>query len=253
MRKLAILLFFSVSINSSGQKKVFVKSFALINRIFIAYSRMEKFEDLDENTNSNNYADSIRRYNNILSFIFSSPEFKDLKKADLNKIEDSTEIKILVSADKKLKVVSWCIFDFYPTPLCSSIMVPNGIIKSKIISFNENSKMDFGNNVQIDTIVEITSKRIPYYFLFGSNKCGNLCVQRIASGYSIFDGSIRKCSNIFYDGKNYFDDVEFNYLLSEKIKPDPTFQIQSKQLICPFFNDDRTKETGSKSYKILLK
>lgn len=251
MRKLIILLSFSISIGSFGQKKVFVKRSGLINRILLAYNRIEEFED--EKTNSDKYADSIRKYNNILSFIFSSPEFKGLKKSDLKKIEDSTEIKILSSTDKKLKVVSWCIFDFYPTPLCSSIIVPNNTIKSKIISFNENGNNDFGNNVQIDTIVEMTSKGVAYYFLFGSNKCGNLCIQRIASGYSTYDGYVKKCSKVFYDDKNYFDDVEFNYLLSEKIKSEPTFQIRSNKLICPLFNDDRTKEISSKAYKIFLK
>ena len=248
MKSILIILFMGLSVNSFAQKKSRENSI-FIKRLLMTYNKVQKFDLLFEKTETEKIVDSIQKYNRTLTSMFLSSGFCLLKDSDLSKISKLTDIRICNSQDKKLKVVSWCVFFSQPNPSCSSIAFYNGHLAKKI-SINENSDDDFGDNVQTDTVVDVLLKGRVYYVLSGSNKCGNLCIQNMASIYSVSNGSIVKCSHFFYDGKDYLDDVEFNYVLNDEIENEPSFRIENGELICPVFNETRIKQIGSKKYKI---
>jgi hypothetical protein len=250
MRNILIILFLGLSANSFGQKRTW-KDSDFIKKFLITYNLVQKFDLLFEKSGTEKMVDSIKKYNRILTSMFLSSEFGLLTDSDLSEISKLTDVNICNSQDKRLKVISWCVFLSQPNPTCSSIVFYNGNLAKKI-SINQNDDGDFGNNVQNDTVIDFLFKGNVYYVLFGVNKCGNLCIQKMASIYSVLNGSIVKCLRAFYDGKDYLDDAEFNYVLNDEIRNEPSFRIEKRELVCPVFNDRRTKQIGEKRYKILF-
>jgi hypothetical protein len=222
----------------------------LVKKIISTYSKIQIFENEYEKSNSDEYQDSINQYNYRLFQFLSDKKFSKLNRSDLKRIVEKTQIIIKISNDNRLVLVSWHVFDFYPIPMCSNIVFFDG--KVKLMSLNGTANNDFGDNIQNDTIYKITLKSKPFYILMGSNKCGNLCIQEMASMYSISNGNLVKCINSFFDGKNYLTDVQFDYLINSEMKIEPNFQIQNSQLIRPIFNEDKTKIVGSKRFTITV-
>lgn len=230
-------------------KKASDKKQPLVRKIIATYSKIQIFENEYEKSSLDEYQDSIKKYNYCLFQFLSDKKFSKLNKSDFKIIVEQTEIKINVSDDNRLVLVSWHVFDLYPIRMCSNVMFFDG--KTKIISLNGTDNNDFGDNIQNDRIYQITLKDNPFYILIGSNKCGNLCIQEMASMYSISNGSIVKCVNSFSDGINYLTDIQFDYLINNEMKLEPNFQIRNNELISPIFNEDRTKIVGSKRFKII--
>lgn len=230
-------------------KKVSNKEQLLVRNIISTYSKIQIFENKYEKSSLDEYQDSINKYNYCLFQFLSDKNFIKLNKSDFKRIVEKTEIKINVSDDNRLILISWHVFNLYPIPMCSNVMFFDG--KAKIISLNGTENNDFGDNIQNDRIYKITLKNIPFYILIGSNKCGNLCVQEMASMYSISNERVVKCLNSFFDGENYLTDIQFDYLINSEMKIEPNFQIQNNQLICPIFNEYKTKIIGSKPFKII--
>jgi hypothetical protein len=170
--------------------------------------------------------------------------------ADKRKLKDSTGITISQSENQKINVFSWCVFEDTPAPLCSNIATSeNG--KPVVLSCN-GSSFDNGYNIRIDTIIRLVNEEKASYLLIGSNRCGNLCLDYLAALYSLHAGAITERQKCFYDGKNYSDEVEFNYLVNEKIKSEPNFRVKHNLLFCPVFSEDGTRKIGNRSYKIVL-
>lgn len=210
--------------------------------------KIQSFENKYAESNSDEYEDSVSIANDSLVQLFSDKRAAKLCQSDLKQIKGKTEIKIVVSDDKKLTVVSWCVFDSYEVPMCSNFIFYNG--NTKAISLNGTGDNDFGDNIQNDKILQVKLKDKTCYILTGSNKCGNLCILEMASMYFISKGNITKCSNSFFDGKKYFADIQFDYLINDKMKVEPTFQIQGKKLVYPTFNEDNDRIIGSKGLEI---
>jgi hypothetical protein len=250
MVKIPIIFLLSIFCFSClGQvKKIVSKNDLIIRNILDSYKKIQIFERKNEEVNSGNYEDSINKYNYVFSNLLLSPQFRKLGNVDLKETAEKSGLKITTSKDKKLKVVSWQVFEFSPTPMCSNLMLFDN--KSQIISLNGTSEKDFGENIQNDTIIDLRIKNKPYYILIGSNKCGSLCIQELASLYSIVDGKLIKCSKAFFDGNRYSDDIEFDYLINENLKNEPSFKIDKLELISPVFNDSKTEIIGTKKYQI---
>lgn len=250
MKEVSIVFLLSIlCFTCLGQvKKTISKNTELTKKILVTYKKIQRFENKYEESNSDNYEDSINKYNYIFSNLLSNPQFIKLDYSDLKTIAEKSGMKISLSKDQKLKIVSWQVFESSPTPMCSNLILFD--MKSKILSLNGTGDKDFGDNIQNDTIIDIVIKNKPYYILIGSNKCGNLCIQELASLYSIFNGKLTKCSKVFFDGKEYSDDVTFDYLINENIKTEPSFQIDNLKLISPVLNNSRTQIIGTKKYQI---
>lgn len=223
----------------------------LVEEIILTYNKMQVFENKIAENNLDEYEDSITKENFHLVQLFSNKQFNVLDSALLKRIRKLTGIKIILSRDNSLIIVSWGVFNSYPIPLYSNLVFLKG--KIKIISLNgTGTENDFGDNIQIDTVCIIHIKTMPYYILIGSNKCGNLCIEERASLYRISNGEIIKSSNSFFDGKKYFNDIRFNYLINDFTKVEPVFLVQNTSLISPLFNKDKTKVIGNKKYKIIV-
>jgi hypothetical protein len=220
-----------------------------LTKVFAVYHQINVFEDKFEATHSLHYQDSAIKYNDSLLELLSSENLGSLSLLEQRKLKDSTKITISQSKDQKITVLSWCIFNKSPTAMCSNIAVAENV-KPVVLSRN-GSTVDSGYNIQVDTIIKLVYKERPLYLLIGSNKCGNLCLDYLAALYSLNKGIITSKQEAFYDGKNYSDEVLFNYLINEKIKSEPKFQVKHNLLVCPIFSDDRTKKIGNKTYKIV--
>lgn len=220
--------------------------------IITTYNKIQVLDSAYRFNNLDEYEDSISKTNYSLVQLLLDKNFSRLSKSDVNVIKEKTEIKFLYSKDKRVLLLSWCVFASYQIPLCSDIVFFDGT--SKIIALNGTGEdNDFGENIQIDSIYQIKLKNKFFYIMAGSNKCGNLCITQNASLYSVIKGRIVNCSRSFFDGKNYFDNVQFDYLVNENIKTFPTFKIEKLQLICPRFNKSKTKVIGSQKYSIIVK
>lgn len=226
------------------------KANPLVEKIISTYDAIQTFEKVAESSNSSDYEDSINYHNNLLFHLLSDKKFSDLDESDFNRIESETSVKIVFNTDRRLMLVSWQVFNFYSTPMCSNLLFFNGEVKG--ISLNgAGDDNDFGENIQYDKIYEVPLKHnVVDYVITGSNKCGNLCIQKKASLYSIFNGKIYKCQNSFIDGEKHITDIQFDFLVNEYIKFDPTFKIENQEIIYPVFNEEKTKMIGSKIIKI---
>lgn len=221
----------------------------LVEKIISTYDTIQTFEKAIENSNNSDYEDSINYYNNLLFHCLSDKKFSELDETDLNSIKAKTSIKIVFNKDRKLMLVSWQVFYSYPTPMCSNLLFFNGEAKS--ISLNgTGDDNDFGDNIQYDRIYEVPLKHSINYVITGSNKCGNLCIQKEASLYSVSNGKLSKCENSFIDRGKRVTDVQFDFLINEYIKFDPNFKIENQEIICPVFNQEKTKMIGSKIINI---
>jgi hypothetical protein len=250
MKYLMILLCLEISLKAICQEDTQKKHFVL-NRIVKCFNQIRIFEDSSQNNFSSHFDDSIDEYNSKLLSYINSTEFSNLSNSELQEISHATEIKISYSRDSGLKVVSWCAFSFAPSPTCSNVAVfKRG--KTPTTSVNNNSEVDFGINIQVDTIIKEKYKDKPYYILIGSNKCGNLCIQEIASIYSISGGKLVKHFHAFYDGNYFLNDLKFDYILNDQIAKEPYFMIVNGAIICPVFNERKTKVISRKRYNIKL-
>ena len=250
MKKAIFFILIINSFNSFSQESPVMTKKHLVEEIILTYNKMQVFENKFEESNSDEYEDSITKENFYLVQLFSNKQFDVSDSSLLKRIREQTGIKIILSKDYSLVIVSWGAFNSYPIPLCSNLIFFKG--KIKIISLNgTGTENDFGDNIQIDTVCTIHIKARPYYILIGSNKCGNLCIEERASLYRISNGEIIKSSNSFFDGKKYFNDIRFNYLINDLTKVEPVFLVQNTSLISPLFNKDKTKVTGNKKYKIM--
>lgn len=249
MKKILFLILVIHSFESSSQcpSDIF-NNRLLVNKIISAYKKIQLFENKFAGSNSDEYEDSISIANDALVKLFSKKSAGKLCKSDLLQIKANTGIKIVFSNDKKITVVSWRVFESYEIPMCSNFIFYNGTAKA--VSLNGTEDSDFGDNIQNDKILQVKLKDKACYILTGSNKCGNLCILEMASLYFISNGSIKKCSNSFFDGKKYFDDVQFDYLINEKMKVEPSFKIQAKKLVYPTFNADNDIIVGSNGLEI---
>jgi hypothetical protein len=237
-----ILIIQSITTFSQSSKYVFNKQ-SLVEKIISVYKTIEAFENKYAGGRADNYEDSLNIANYSLMQLFSDKWAAKLSESDFKQIKAKTEIKILFSADNKITVISWCIFKSYQTPMCSNLIFYNG--KTKVVSLNGAGDNDFGENVQTDKIFQVKFNDKTCYILTASNKCGNLCVQEMASLYFISNENIKKCSDSFFDGKKYFSDIQFDYLINDKIKVEPAFKIQGKRLVYPKFNKRNDKIMGS--------
>ncbi len=252
MKKLLFLLLVIV-FNGFCQEKHQNKINAdVINHFFTTYNSMRNFEYKYAENASSDLENSIIEYNSKLCTIIKSPEFSSLDDEAIKKIADSTEAKFIKSNDNKLKMFSWGVFESLQIPFYSNLLMSNNT-RSNMISRNSNDNNDFGENVQYDSIIDITIQNKSYYVLLGSNKCGNLCLYKTASVYSIIDFAIVKCINVFFDGKNYLSDIKFDYLINENIKAEPAFSLKNNQIECPVFNNDKTRLTGTVLYNLIIK
>jgi hypothetical protein len=259
-----------IFVNKSGEVQIFqgmlslaeikreVRNFlgrntsAIVDKLLSACRSLAQFERLRENDPVRYGADSIFVYNKAIADIITNAGFRQLGVSDLKRISDSSKIEILSSKDRKLQIFSWEAENPYPTPpMCSNI----AIIDDKtthVISLNGTGDNDFADNLSIDTIIQLSGSVKTGYLLIGSNKCGNLCEQSEASVYSILNNELKKNPGAFLCSGQYFDDVEFHYLINDKISSEPRFQINDLELTCPLFSGDRTKQSGVKKYKIIL-
>jgi hypothetical protein len=223
-------------------KKIFVEN------IISTYIKIKDFERKYDELDLHEYEDSIMIYNLHLSEFFLNKKIIKLSIDEAKTIKENTEIEIVFSGDKKLQLVSWGVFSFFPIPLCTSLLIYGG--RAEIISLNGTLLNDFGYNIQYEKIHDFKFNNRSYYLLTGSNKCVNLCIEKIMSMYFIHDGKMTKCVNSFIDGKKSMNDLMFDYLINQYTKSQPAFQIQGKSIICPIFNSAKTKVIGNKKIRI---
>jgi hypothetical protein len=250
MKHLATVLALGISFNGICQG-ITKEHHHLVNSIINYSSRMSVFEDSDAAAYSVRFDDSISKYNKKLKSVLSSSEFAVLGDYEQQEICRKAEITILTSRAKDLKIFSWSAFNFTSDHRCSSIAVFKGH-KPVVISFHSDDESDFGVNVELDSMIELKYSGQTYYILIGSNKCGNICIKEVASVYSALDGKLSKRSKVFFDGEHYLDDVEFNYILNDQIKPEPNFKIENREIISPVFDERRARLISTKKYKIEL-
>jgi hypothetical protein len=245
-----VMLFSNVVAQSPKKPARAQPSSGFIQKLRHTCSRIQHFENAYGVSADKNMEDSIKKYNRRLRELLSGTDFLLLSDADRQKIPISMGIKISRSQDKRISMVSWCIFYDQPVRACSAIAMWD-VNRNKIISSTEMGDRDVGNNIGNDTIIDISLDGRTYYVLVGSNKCGNLCVDEIASVYTFQHGEFVKCTRAFFDGKEYADDVEFNYKLTNKLGSEPSFRIGNDFLICPVFDEFHEVKTDEKKYRIL--
>lgn len=252
MKNLITILLLVLSIACKGQPESKTpKQISIADTVILIDQRIQDFESTPDTSSTVSFEDSIKRYNSILLRIISSSEFRLLRESDLQKISDLSNLQISKSRDRKLIVVSWCVFNQYPSPSCSRVLIAGKT--SEIISSNGSDGDEFGDNVQNDSIVQLfSSDGKSSYVLLGSNKCGNLCIHQMASVYNVNKGKIFKRTKVFYDGKISIDDVEFDYLINDQIKIEPRFTVKDNILTSPLFKADKSGVEGKKSYKIKI-
>jgi len=231
--------------NTYGQQK----STSLVNKIIYTWSKVSDFNTQSINVldTSDDIEDSLTKYNTTLSLLISSSEFSFLNSSDLQKIIDSTDIKVIISKDAKLKAISWMINNDLPEPTCCNVFIL-GTRKPQIISIGGTTGQDFGINVQLNKIIDVSLKNKTFYLLIGSNKCGNLCIEKLASLYVVSDSLIVKCPKAFLSGTKYLDEVKFEYSLNGE--KEPSFHVINTKLISPIFDRNKEKIVGNKVYEI---
>lgn len=243
MRIIIPLILMIQSINTFSQNSEYIyNKQSLVEKIISVYKTIETFENKYAGGRVDKYEDSLNIANYYLMQLFSDKWAAKLSDSDFKQIKANTEIKILFSMDMKVAVITWSIFNSYQIPMCSNIIFYNG--NTMAVSLNGAGDSDFGENVQTDKILQIKLNDKTCYILTGSNKCGNLCIQEIASLYYISYGNIKKCSNSFFNGKKYFSDIKFDYQINDKIKVEPEFKIQGNSLVYPKFNKGNDKIIG---------
>jgi hypothetical protein len=222
----------------------------LTNKLLSTFAKLRRIEENRQRNPARIFADSVFLYNKAVVDIICSLEFINLKDTYFRRIVTQTGIKVATSRDSKLKIISWSVQNPYPTPpMCSNIALIKGL-KSVPISLNGIGENDSGNNILIDTIIQMGPEGKTCYLLIGSNKCGNLCVQEIAALYSILNNELEKYSNAFYYNGQYLNELEFDYIINDKIRSEPHFRVENTKLISPAFNDDNTKQIGIRKYQI---
>jgi len=250
MIKIAIVLLLSSNCFTclAQMTKSKINKSAWVNKILECYKKKEIFEYKYEKRNSDNYVDSINKYNYALSSLLSSSYVRKLSYPELRTIAKKTTLKLIISKDLNLRILSWKAFEFSPTQMCSNLMLFAD--KSKLISLNGAGDQDFGENIQFNKIIDLKIKNKTYYLVIGANQCGNLCIQKLATIYSIVKDDLIKCTRTFFDGNVYSDKIEFNYLINDKLKNEPIFRVNNLELLTPIFNEYKTQILGTKKYQI---
>ncbi|HTE33504.1 MAG TPA: hypothetical protein VK666_24145 [Chryseolinea sp.] len=250
MKRLAIFFFCSISTHCFSQnEKGKAGDPSLSGKVIQAYMSIEKFEQKFEQSNQTEDQDSVISYNKIFSNLLLSPELRELNNIELKQLAKATGVKISLSKDKKLRILSWSILNLTANPPCNNIaIVDNG--SSELIPANGNAE-EFGPSIQIDSISQVIGQR-GLYILMGSNKCALLCIRKTVSLYKLQEASISKVSRCFFDGKLYSDDVEFSYFMNEQQKAEPYFKIRDRKLLCPIFNEQKTRQVGVKDFSIIV-
>ena len=242
---LAILILFSISGIAQRRSQPGSRS---VKEILETYKKLFEFDKSYDGLKEN-VGDSIEKYNRALILLISAPAFGLLKGSDYNIISKSTDITIQFSQDKKLMLVSWSTLFYLPHQVCFNILWIDGKA-TNISSMKVDSDGDYENYVQVNKIVDFNLRGRVYYIFMGSNRCGNLCIQEMISAFYIGINSKLNPAGIFYDGKKCNQELGFDYILNEDTKEEPAFLIKEDELICPIFNEHRTKVTGSRKYKI---
>lgn len=251
MKKTIFSILIIISFKGFSQNISITTPKQLVEEIILSYNKIQILENRFEESKSDEYEDSITKENFYLVKLFSNKQLDMSDNSLLKRIKNNTDIKIILSKDNNIVIASWVVFNSYPIPLCSNLVFFKQ--EMKIISLNgTGTENDFGDNFQIDTVLTTNIKSRPYYIFIGYNKCGDLCIEERASLYRIKnDKEIIKSINSFFDGKKYFDDIHFDYLINEFTKTEPSFILLNTSLISPIFNKDKTKVIGQKKYRII--
>jgi hypothetical protein len=240
-----ILILFSIS--GTAQQRAQPVS-RLVKEILKTYRKLFEFDNTYDGLKEN-VGDSIDKYNSALISLISAPAFGVLKDSDYNSISKSTDIAIQFSQDKKLMVVSWRVLYNIPNQECINILWIGGKATSAN-AMKVDTEEEFANNVQVEKIVDFNLRGRVYYLLMGSKRIGNLDILEMISAFYITNNDKFNPASIFYDGKKYYQELGFDYILNVDIKEEPSFLIKGDELTCPTFNEYRTIVTGSKRYKI---
>lgn len=252
-RKGWVFLFFAIVIHtcvcSQGKERNTIKA-VLINKALSTYNKVRSYDDKYSTSFSNYDLNATLKYNDMFYNIVSSSDFSKLSNTDLKRISNVTGLKILISKDNKLKVVSWGVFNSAPEPKYSNILIGNK--KNKIVPLKGKRGKDFRIDFELDTIIDILSKNKTHYLLMGSNKCGNLCIQKSVFLYTIIDSNVIECSNAFFDDIDSINNIRFSYTINENMISEPFFYIDNNELITPIISDDKLSIIGNKRYKIIF-
>jgi hypothetical protein len=222
----------------------------LLDRVLATYAIVKQFNRQFLDKPDGMLEDSTAKYNSTLARLVADSGFAGLKDAEIQKIESSTGINILLSQDKRLKVAGWRWDNPSPTAsYCSTVLLADGK-EAKIIALNGGGDKDFGKDISYDTLIQFSSVGRTYYLLTGSNSCGGHCRSRLASIYTISDGKIIKCQGCFSDGKQHLDEIEYAYEDTPELSGDLSIHFYNGKLTVPLFNDRQTRVTGRKTYQI---
>jgi hypothetical protein len=233
---------------SGFSSRIEVSAFA--KKIQNTFNTIRHFESIYDSYGMDSVADSVVKYNSELEKELSSSKFGLLDSSDLKYIAKSTEININTSPNKNLMLVSWSVFVNQAIPACSNIIWINHLVPKKL-SEDQEGESDFNGDVKFDKILDFNIHDSSYFVVLGTRKCGNLCIMNIIRAFSIGDKLSIKAAKIFYDGNRNFSEVEFSYILNIETRQEPVFRILKDRLICPTFNDTKTKVVGEKVYQIV--
>ena len=212
------------------------------------YNKIVFFENKYEEDEEDEYQDSIFNYNYKFSQVISKIKFSKDNSLKIKKELSKINVKMISTNDNLLIALTWQVFGFYPIPLNSNIIIYKN--KPTVVSINGTGDNDYGDNIGIDKVQKITLNKKPYYLVFGSNKCGNLCIQETLTMYKVFKDELIKNEYSFKNGKNKISDLKFDYLLNQDIKITPCFKIQGEYVLFPIFNKLKTKLIAYKKIKI---
>src|SRR5215831_918232 len=143
------IIIFSLLIESHGQNVIVHKNNLFIGKIISTYETIGDLYDQFEDKHSGDLVDSIFSYNDRLYNLILSTNPNEMTYRDWKKVQDSTDIKIVISQDKKLLIISWSVLYDLPNPSCSNIAILNKH-KPQIISRHGSNEEKLGDNIQID-------------------------------------------------------------------------------------------------------
>src|SRR5690242_5089824 len=118
-----IIIFSSIVTESYGQNDTANKNNLFIGKIISTYETIGDLYDRYEKDHTQGLVDSIFSYNDRLFDLILSANSNDISYKDWKKVQDSTDIKIVTSQDKKLVIITWSVLYDLPNPSCSNIAI----------------------------------------------------------------------------------------------------------------------------------
>jgi hypothetical protein len=227
-------------------------------KLEIASLKMDSIVSLTDNE-SDKYENAIDSYQkkitNIDMEIVSSLMLfsKSYNVKDIEKIRKQTKIKVSESNDKKVLFFSWDNGFSDKVPYYDNVVIYKNASNKMSAKFFSgiNFKLQFGENLSVDSVYEIGSDNQKTYFISRSNKCGNICILNKITAFKL-EGDSFVLQKVFEFGQEYKDEVSFTYYINENIKLPLFFEVdnQKKVVYVPQLDEGNSNVIGKLSVNI---